>query len=97
MVNNKKDKIRKIKELSIVRTKDERKYEVKKIIKKLCELQLSNNYEPIQKLYNIMHQYINEGERIIVNIPFPEINKKIEGILPVNIKEQVVVKLTNII
>ena len=97
MVNNKKDKIRKIKELSIVRTKDERKYEVKKIIKKLCELQLSNNYEPIQKLYNIMHQYINEGERIIVNIPFPEINKKIEGIFPVNIKEQVVVKLTNII
>tara|TARA_Y100000389_G_scaffold53206_1_gene49067 strand:- start:575 stop:868 length:294 start_codon:yes stop_codon:yes gene_type:complete len=97
MVNNKKDKIRKIKELSIVRTKDERKYEVKKIIKKLCELQLSNNYEPIQKLYNIMHKYINEGERIIVNIPFSEINKKIEGILPVNIKEQVIVKLTNII
>lgn len=97
MGNNKKNKIKKIKELSIVRTKDERKSEVKQIIEKLCELQLSNNYEPIQKLYNIMHQYINEGERIIVNIPFPEINKKIEGILPVNIKEQVIVKLTNII
>ena len=97
MGNNKKNKIKKIKELSIVRTKDERKSEVKQIIEKLCELQLSNNYEPIQKLYSIMHQYINEGERIIVNIPFPEINKKIEGILPVNIKEQVIVKLTNII
>ena len=97
MGNNKKNKIKKIKELSIVRTKDERKSEVKQIIEKLCELQLSNNYEPIQKLYNIMQQYINEGERIIVNIPFPEINKKIEGILPVNIKEQVIVKLTNII
>ena len=83
--------------MPVFRTKDERKSEVKQIIKKLRELQLSNNYEPIQKLYNIMHKYINEGERIIVNIPFPEINKNIEGVLPVNIKEQVVVKLTNII
>ena len=40
-----------------------------------------------------MFKYINDGERIIINIPFPEIKKTIEGVLAINIKEEVAVRL----
>ena len=53
-------------------------------------------YKPIRERYNIMNEYINRGERVIVNIPFPEINKNIEGILSVNVKEEVWLRLNNI-
>jgi len=79
MVNNKKSKVKKEKHLPIVRTREERSQEVKKIITTLSELQLSVEYEPIRQLYNIMKEYISNGERVIVKIPFPEIKKNIEG------------------
>ena len=53
-------------------------------------------YEPIHELYDIMNEYISRGERVIVNIPFPEIKKNIEGILSVNVKEEVWLRLNNI-
>jgi len=53
-------------------------------------------YKPIRELYNIMNEYISRGERVIVNIPFPEIKKNIEGILSVNVKEEVWLRLNNI-
>ena len=71
MVNNKKSKVKKEKHLPIVRTREERSQEVKKIITTLSELQLSVIYKPIRELYNIMNEYISRGERVIVNIPFP--------------------------
>lgn len=71
MVNNKKSKVKKEKHLPIVRTREERSQEVKKIITTLSELQLSVEYKPIRELYNIMNEYISRGERVIVNIPFP--------------------------
>ena len=96
MVNNQKSKVKKEKQLPIVRTREERSQEVKKIITTLSELQLSVEYEPIRELYNIMNEYISSGERVIVNIPFPEIKKNIEGILSVNVKEEVWLRLNNI-
>jgi hypothetical protein len=96
MVNNKKSKVKKEKHLPIVRTREERSQEVKKIISTLSELKLSVIYKPIRELYNIMNEYISRGERVIVNIPFPEINKNIEGILSVNVKEEVWLRLNNI-
>jgi len=56
---------------------------------------LSNDYEPIRKLCDMMRIYINQGERVIINIPFPEIKKRIEGVLAVNVKEDVVSRLSN--
>lgn len=44
MVNNKKSKVKKEKHLPIVRTREERSQEVKKIITTLSELQLSVIY-----------------------------------------------------
>mgnify|MGYP001266576791 CR=1 FL=1 len=48
MVNKKKRKVKKEKHLPTVRTQEERKQEVKKIITTLSELQLSVEYEPIR-------------------------------------------------
>ena len=48
------------------------------IINKLEELQLASaDYEPIKKFYDIMFNYIRTGQRTILNIPFPEINKRV--------------------
>lgn len=95
MTNKKKSKDKKTKPPPLVRSQEERNLEVKKIIKKLSDLQLSNDYEPIRKLYDMMRIYINQGERVIINIPFPEIKKRIEGVLAVNVKEDVVLRLSN--
>ena len=40
-----------------------------------------------------MFKYIREGQTIIVNIPFPEINKRIEGILPASVNEECGIRL----
>lgn len=60
---------------------------------KLNELKLNNNYEPIQKLYRLFKIYIENGDRLIINIPFPEINKRIEGVLSINKNEEVTIRL----
>ena len=104
MVNNKKNKRNKDKtntntnekdkKPSVYRTLEQRKEEIRKIINKLEELQLASaDYEPIKKFYDIMFNYIRTGQRTILNIPFPEINKRIEGILAININEECAIRL----
>ena len=93
MVNNKKIKTKKEKQEPIYRSIDERKDEVRKIIQKLNELYLSTDYEPIKKFYDITFNYIRTGERTIINIPFPEMKKRIEGVLATNIREEVAIRL----
>ena len=75
------------------RDKEERKKEIHAIILKLNELKLNNNYEAIQKLYKQFKIYIENGDRLIINIPFPEINKRIEGVLSINKNEEVAIRL----
>jgi len=41
-------------------------------------------YEPIKQFYKLFKKYINDAERIIVSIPFPQINRRI--ILPLKKK-----------
>lgn len=41
----------------------------------------------------MMFNYITTGERTIVNIPFPQMNKRIEGVLATNIREEVALRL----
>ena len=93
MGKHKKNKVKKEKTQHVYRTLEERKEEVRKIIDKLNELQLSVDYEPIKQFYNIMFNYIRTGERTIVNIPFPQMNKRIEGVLATNIREEVALRL----
>ena len=93
MGKHKKNKVKKEKTQHVYRTLEERKDEVRKIIEQLDDLHLSINYEPIKQFYDIMFNYIRTGERIIVNIPFPQMNKRIEGVLATNIREEVALRL----
>ena len=63
-----------------MRTKEERKNEVKTILVKLTELELTLAYE----LIKIMQKYTEEGGKIKINIPFPMINRRIKGVLMPN-------------
>ena len=93
MGNKKKRKVKKEKKLPEYRNKEERKSEVKHILEQLNEFHLNVTYDPVRKLFEKFKEYINEGERLIVNIPFPEINRRIKGVLAINKKEDVTIAL----
>jgi len=95
MKNNKKNKKKREKKQMEYRTKEERQNEVKEILKQLTTFDLNIKYEPVKKLYMKFKEYINEGDRLIVNIPFPEINRRIKGILAINKREEVRIGLLN--
>jgi hypothetical protein len=95
MTNKKKRKVKKEKKEPEYRTKEERQAEVKHILEQLSEFQLNVTYEPVKKLYLKFKEYISEGNRLIVNIPFPEINRRIKGILAINKREDVTIALLN--
>ena len=87
-VNNKKKKKKKKKKEIKYLTKDQRRAQVKEIVEQLTTFGLNLKYEPIQKLYKLFKEYINEGNRIVVNIPFPELNRRIKGLLSITEREE---------
>ena len=92
---NRKNKDKKQKKEVIYRTKEQRKNEIKEIISKLSEFQLDMTYEPIKQLYEKFKEYINVGNRMEINIPFPEINRRIKGLLAISVREEVWINLKN--
>ena len=75
-------------------SKLERQLAVTPILMKLKELHLSPAaYESIKTLYQQLQIYIQQGERIELNIPFPEYNVTIKGLLDITKAEKVWVKL----
>lgn len=86
---------KRVKKQIVYRTKEERQNEVKEILNKLSDFDLNMTYEPIKKLYQKFKEYIQEGNRIEVNIPFPEINRRIKGILAISVREEVWINLRN--
>jgi hypothetical protein len=93
MTKKKKKKEKKVKKEIVYRTKEERQEEVKEILKQLSSFDLNLKYEPIKKLYGLFQTYIKEDKRIEVNIPFPEINRRIKGLLAISVNEEVWVNL----
>lgn len=93
-MDNKKDKTKTIDRVKL-RTKEQRKKEILNIIKQLDSFNLTAAYEPIKQLYEQFKFYINNGEKLKINIPFPMINKRIKGILATSIKEEVWLRLEN--
>lgn len=79
--------------ISEIRSKQERLGEVREIIKQLNTFDLNMKYEPIQKLMKLLNNYVSNGDRIKVSIPFPEINRTIRGLLATSKKEEVYIKL----
>jgi hypothetical protein len=94
-MGKKKDKPKRQKKEIVYRTKEERQNEVKVIISKLSSFNLNTTYDPIKKLYAKFKEYISEGERMEINIPFPEINRRIKGLLAISVNEQVWINLKN--
>ena len=78
---------------TILLTEELRSKEARIIIDKLTELQLTIDYDPIKKLFIILQNYIKNGEKTNVNIPFPMINKRIKGILSDTVNEKCWIKL----
>jgi hypothetical protein len=77
------------------RTKKERQEEIKPILEKLRELHINIKQDDgIKEFFILMQQYIQEGNRIELNIPCPTLNVTIKGILAVKKNEKVSVKLT---
>jgi hypothetical protein len=75
-------------------TQLERQTAVKPILLKLKELHLNPGaYASIKVLYQQLQIYIQQGERIELNIPFPEYNVTIKGLLATSKTERVWVKL----
>jgi hypothetical protein len=82
------------------RTKQQRQNEVKTIIKKLNELHLNTRYDGIKLLFQNMKDYTNitninndTEEPILINIPCPELNILITGVLEIDLRKKVWVKL----
>ena len=92
-MTKKKKKEKRVKKEIVYRTKEERQNEVKEILKQLSSFNLNINYEPIKKLYGLFKIYINEDKRVEVNIPFPEINRRIKGLLAISVNEEVWINL----
>ena len=95
MVNNKKSGKKRVKKEIVYRTKKQRQEEVKTILKQLSEFELTIAYEPIKILYATFKSYIEEGNRLKINIPFPAINRRIKGLLAISVNEEVWIKLEN--
>ena len=88
MENNKKRKKKKEKKKIIYRTREERQSEVKTIIKQLTEFDLNAKYQPVRDFFKLCKEYVEEDRRIEVNIPFPEINRRIQGLLAISAREE---------
>ena len=79
------------------RTIEEKNIEVIKIITSLQKLNLNpRDYEPIRELYRQMNEYKKENKRIVIDIEFSEIHKRIEGVLANKITERVYVRLVKL-
>jgi hypothetical protein len=62
------------------KTKSERAECSKAIIKQLSDLDLTVRYPAVALLMRHIRDYINEGKRIKISIPFPEVNRRICGV-----------------
>lgn len=92
MGKNKKG-IKRVKREIQYRTKEQRQEQVKEVLNKLSEFDLNITYEPVKKLYNLFKEYIQDDRRIEVNIPFPEIKRRIKGLLAISINEETWISL----
>lgn len=95
MGKHKKNKSKKEKREIVYRTKEQRKEEVKEILKQLSHFELTPRYEPVKELYKKFKQYIDMGDRLEINIPFPMINRRIKGLLAISVNEEVWIRLQN--
>ena len=64
-----------------IKSQEERQAEVRPIIDKLTEMNITVIEPPIKELFSKMSLFVKNGEKTDVNIPYPRTNQIIEGIL----------------
>ena len=74
-------------------SKEQRISDIKPIMQKLSELELNISYPAIKRLYKEMAEYIKDGESRKINIPFPEVKRRIKGFLSGDTRKETWVKL----
>ena len=62
-------------------------------IQKLNELELNTSYPAIKRLYKEIAEHIKDGESRKINIPFPEVKRRIKGFLSGDTRKETWVKL----
>lgn len=75
------------------KTPEERRASSREILRQLESLDLSISHKPIRELLVLLKKYNEEGTRIVVNIPFPELNRRIKGVLAPSVREETYVVL----
>lgn len=79
-----------------IKTQEERQAEVRPIIEKLTELNITVMEPPIKELFSKMRLFVQIGEKIEINIPYPKTNQIIEGVLHPKIGKRTWVKMTTV-
>lgn len=75
------------------KSKQERAADVKPIIEKLNELGLNMSLPAVKRLYKEIAEYMKDGESRKINIPFPEVKRRIKGYLSGDTRKETWVKL----
>jgi len=75
------------------KSKNEMMADIKPIIQKLNELELNTSYPAIKRLYKEIAEHIKDGESRKINIPFPEVKRRIKGFLSGDTRKETWVKL----
>lgn len=89
-----KNKVKKQdKKVIVSRTKEQRQAEIKPIIIKLTELRLNVSLDEIKNLFALLQNYVNNGERIEIDIPIESLNVRIKGVLESDFNKRVWVKM----
>ena len=78
-----------------LKDKEVRRAEIKEIINSLSNLELTIEYPPIKLLYSKMKDFIENGNKLKINIPFPVINKRIKGLFSDTVNQKSWIKLEN--
>lgn len=75
------------------KSKEEIMADIKPIIQKLNDLELNTSYPAIKRLYKEIAEHIKDGESRKINIPFPEVKRRIKGFLSGDTRKETWVKL----
>jgi hypothetical protein len=80
-------------QIPFYKSKNEMMADIKPIIQKLSELELNISYPAIKRLYVEIALHIKDGESRKINIPFPEVKRRIKGFLSGDTRKETWVKL----
>lgn len=70
-----------------IMTEEQRRSASNRILRQLKDLELNVSHKPIRELLGMLKQYNEDGIRRVINIPFPEVNRRIKGVLSPSVRE----------